>query len=260
MMPRALILLLLLILPAAGCVSSHQPPAVVEPGLPPGGIPELLVLAEASFDPCGPAEAVNRSLAAADAALEREPGHPQASLHAARAAAWLLEFDGGLDQPARRDLAGRGVGYAETLLAADGEAVEAVFLAGALLGLQLETARVPGPVKLRKVHDRFRRAVEIDASHDHGAPLRALGTLLVKAPAWPAGPGDVDEGIELLEQAVTAHPDHPANHFFLGEALLAEGRRDEAAASLCRVIDTCVEAGCEAVCELYAARAEALLR
>jgi hypothetical protein len=258
MMSRALAILLTVLLVGAGCAPVHRPPSTVELDLP-DTVPELLLLAEQSFDRCGPVESVARSLAAAEAVLATEPGHPDGSLHAARAAAWLLEFDDRLDEPARREMAGRGVGYAETLLAAGGEQAEAVFLAGALLGLQLETARVPGPVKLRRVHELFRQAADLDPSYDQGAPLRALGTLLVKAPAWPAGPGDVDEGIELLMRAVDEHTGHPGNHFFLGEALLAEGRREEAAASFRRVIDTCAKAGCEAVCRLYAVKAESLL-
>ncbi len=38
-----------------------------------------------------------------------------------------------LDGPARRELAGRGVGYAETALTAIGERVDTLFFAGALL-------------------------------------------------------------------------------------------------------------------------------
>jgi len=243
----------------AGCGAPHRPPVPPSSGLP-EAIPDLLQLASSSFDPCGPAAAVARSLAAAEAVLVRQPGHSEASLHAARAAAWLLEFDKSLDEPARRELAGRGVGYAETVLSAQGERVDTVFLNGALLGLQLETARVPGPVKLRKVHDFFRRAADLDPSYSEGAPLRALGTLLVKAPSWPAGPGDVEQGIELLRQAVEQHPGHPANHYFLGEALLADGRRDEAAASFQRVLDLCANSTCEAVCGKYAVQAEEILR
>jgi tetratricopeptide (TPR) repeat protein len=235
-----------------------EPVGTVRQALP-EEIPDLLHLAASSFDRCGPVDGVQRSLAAAEAALSRAPGHPEANLHAARAAAWLLEFDDARDEAARRELAGRGVGYAETVLAASGERVETVFLAGALLGLQLEAARVPGPGRLRRVHEYFRRAVDLDPSYDDGAPLRALGTLLVKAPSWPTGPGDAELGIELLSRAVREHPGHPANHYFLGEALQAEGRRGEAAISLQRVLDLCDTYPCSVVCRKYAARARRLL-
>jgi len=153
-------------------------------------------------------------------------------------------------------------GFAETALAANGESVETVFLCGALLGLQLETARVPGPGKVSRVHEYFERAVELDPLFSDGAPLRALGTLLVKAPSWPAGPGDVERGIELLTRAVLEHRDDPANHYYFGEALLADGRRQEAersflyAAHLCR--DSAVP--CTAICAKYARAAREQVR
>lgn len=264
MMGRRLVIPLLLpaIFLGTGCGPARRPAAPVEAVqyVLPDEVPDLLRLASSSFDPCGPVEAVALSLNAAEAVLGKVPDHSEASLHAARAAAWLLEFDGSLDQPARRDLAGRGAGWAETALAAYGERVETVFLCGALLGLQLEAARVPGPGKVGRVHEFFERAAELDPAFNDGAPLRALGTLLVKAPGWPAGPGDVERGIELLRQAVEEHPGHPAGHWFLGEALRTEGQRDEAAACFRHVIDLCTNPTCGAVCGKYAAMAEERLR
>ncbi len=259
MIPRFSILAVaLVLLLSAGCGAPHRPPEPLPTALP-DEIPDLLRLAGSSFNPCGPVDTVALSLAAAEAVVAREPDQPVANLHAARAAAWLLEFDEALDQTARRELAGRGVDYGEAALAATGERVDTVFLAGALLGLQLEVSRAPGPVKLRRVHHYFELAVELDPAYDEGAPLRALGTLLVKAPGWPAGPGDVDEGIELLSRAAREHPGHPANHYFLGEALLADGRREEAATSLQRVLDLCERYPCTVVCGKYAVKARELL-
>jgi len=264
MMGRRLIIpfTLLILLMASACGPARRAPEPLDAGdqALPGTIAELVHEAESSFDRCGPVDAVQRSLAATEVALASVPDHPEASLHAARAAAWLLEFDESLDPAAKRDLAGRGVGYAETALAAGGESVETVFLVGALLGLQLEAARVPlAPGKLGRVHEHFERAVELDPSFSDGAPLRALGTLLVKAPSWPAGPGDVERGVELLTRAVLEHRDDPANHYYLGEALLADGQRDQALASLQRVIDICARYDCDAVCRLYTARVRAIL-
>jgi len=257
-------LILLALLAAPACGPARRAPEPVDLGghALPGTISGLLQVAESSFDYCGPVGTVQRSLAAAETALAKVPDHPEASLHAARAAVWLLEFDESLDKAARRDLAGRGVGFAETALAANGESVETVFLCGALLGLQLETARVPGPGKVSRVHEYFERAVELDPLFSDGAPLRALGTLLVKAPSWPAGPGDVERGIELLTRAVLEHRDDPANHYYFGEALLADGRRQEAersflyAAHLCR--DSAVP--CTAICAKYARAAREQVR
>jgi len=262
MIPRTVTILILLVLLGSGCGAPHRPPEPAQADQPvlPDEIPDLLHLAVSSFNPCGPAEGVALSLTAAEAVLDRQQEHPMANLHAARAAAWLLEFDESLDGAGRRELAGRGVEYAETALATIGERVDTVFLCGALLGLQLESARIPGPGKLGRVHEFFELAVDLDPSYDDGAPLRALGTLLVKAPGWPAGPGDVEMGIELLSRAAWEHPGHPANHYFLGEALFADGQPYEAATSLQRVLDICAKYSCEALCGKYAVKAEEMLR
>ena len=262
MMPRVLSILLVLLVLGAGCAPTHRPPVTVEPDLP-HAVPDLVMLAGQSFDRCGPVDSVARSLAAAEAVLAREPGHPAASLHAARAAAWLLEFDASLDDATRRDLAGRGVGYAETALAANGETVETVLLCGALIGLKLEAARVPLPGKLGRVTDCFERAVELDPGFNDGAPRVALGTLLVKAPDWPAGPGDIERGIELLTRAVLKHRGHPANHYYYGEALLADGQREKAERVFLYVTQLCCggrASRCEAACATYATRARAQVR
>jgi hypothetical protein len=57
---------------------------------------------------------------------------------------------------------------------------------------------------------------------DDGGPLRLLGALYLKAPAWPNGVGDRDKALELLEKAVKEHPGHPLNHLFYAQALWDE--------------------------------------
>ena len=68
------------------------------------------------------------------------------------------------------------------------------------------------------------RLVELDASYERGGGLRILGALYARAPAWPAGVGDLEEGVELLERAAREHPGHPLNHFFLAEAYARSGQ------------------------------------
>jgi len=55
---------------------------------------------------------------------------------------------------------------------------------------------------------------------EDGGPLRVLGILYVRAPAWPLGPGDLDRALELLNRAAEEYPSHPLNHLFLAEALI----------------------------------------
>ena len=69
---------------------------------------------------------------------------------------------------------------------------------------------------------------------DQGGPLRVLGLLYVKAPAWPIGPGDLDVGLDLLKQAATQYPEHPLNHLFYAYALIAAGDTPTARSELDR--------------------------
>lgn len=67
---------------------------------------------------------------------------------------------------------------------------------------------------------------------DNGAPLRLLGAFYLRAPAWPAGPGDLDTALTLLQEAAAKYPDNPYNHLFLAEALAKDGQTEKAWAVL----------------------------
>src|SRR5262249_43191498 len=45
---------------------------------------------------------------------------------------------------------------------------------------------------LPQIAENGEAAVKIDPSYDDFAPLRLLGMVLLKAPSWPQGPGDVE--------------------------------------------------------------------
>jgi hypothetical protein len=77
---------------------------------------------------------------------------------------------------------------------------------------------------------------------DQGGPLRVLGYLYVKAPAWPVGPGDLDAGLDLLKQAAEKYPEHPLNHLFYAEALIEAGDRAAARSELDRTRALCAAA------------------
>jgi tetratricopeptide (TPR) repeat protein len=247
---------------AWGC-GVHFQPGPSYPQMSSADLPDdplaLLSVAHSAYSPYGPAPSVRLSLTAAEKVLDRHPQHELASFYSSRALTWLLEFGEELSPDEAKELAGRGYERARTIVELNGDRVDYVFLAGALLGNYIRHSSVQGAVEIRRVHDYFRRAVDLDPSYDGGAPLRALGTFLVKAPPWPAGVGDVDEGIEILEEAVRLFPGHPANYLYAAEALDAEGRREEATGKYERVIELCKDPRWGAVCETYLSRAKTAL-
>jgi tetratricopeptide (TPR) repeat protein len=238
----------------------HFQPGPTYPQMSTADLPDdplsLLSMAHSSYSPYGPAQAVRLSLSAAEKVLARHPQHELACFYSAQAVTWLLEFGEELSPDEAKELAGRGFERARRIVELNGDRVDYVFLAGALLGNTIRHSSVQGVVEIRRVHDYFRRAVDLDPSYDGGAPLRALGTLLVKAPPWPAGVGDVDEGIEILEEAVLLYPGHPANHLYAAEALDAEGRTQEAIRRYKQVIELCEDPRWGSVCETYLPRAK----
>lgn len=252
----------LAVLLALGCATGPPP----DTGAPTPGedvhsaeVSSLVARSEILFDPNGPVETNQKSLEAAREALAIEPGNGFGSFLAARAASWLLEFDTSFSKSEALALAQEGRAYAEIALAAEGDQVGPIFFAGALLGQELLHGNSPGLVKMRRVEDHFERAVAMDPSYEQGAPLRALGTLLVKAPPWPVGVGEDERGLELLEEGARRFPDHPASHLFLGDAQVATSREEDATGSYEQVVSICQEDRWGTVCEIYAARAKAAL-
>ncbi len=131
------------------------------------------------------------------------------------------------DQEKREKLAAQGVGFAETALANGGEGDGAVhYYLAANLGVAVREHMTLAVGNLGRLESEMKQALALSPDIDDGGPMRLLGALYLKAPAWPNGIGDRDKALELLEKAVKAHPKHPLNHLFYAQALWDEG--DEA--------------------------------
>jgi hypothetical protein len=85
---------------------------------------------------------------------------------------------------------------------------------------------------LEEMRTWARRSIERDPSFQDMAATRMLGTLLALAGQHLDG-GDSEEGLELLESVVEAHPDNPLNHLRLAEAFVALGDAESGYESLC---------------------------
>ena len=126
------------------------------------------------------------------------------------------------DQDKREKLAGEGVGFAEAAISAGGEGDGAVhYYLAANLGLAVREHLTLAMDNLNRLEGEMKKALALSPGLDDGGPMRLLGTLYIKAPAWPKGIGDRDKGLDLLEQAVKKYPGHPLNHLFYAQAILA---------------------------------------
>ncbi|MGO9829854.1 MAG: hypothetical protein ACLPJH_06910 [Myxococcaceae bacterium] len=69
----------------------------------------------------------------------------------------------------------------------------------------------------------LQKANQEDARLDSAGPLRVLALVLLRAPGWPLGPGDVDAGVKAAREAVALFADYAPNQLALSEALLVAG-------------------------------------
>lgn len=128
------------------------------------------------------------------------------------------------NQERREELAIEGVGFAEDALAHGGDGDGAVhYYLAANLGIAIREHIILAMENLNRLEAEMKQALALSPKLDDGGPLRLLGALYLKAPAWPNGIGDRDKALELLAKAVKEHPGHPLNHLFFAQALWGEG-------------------------------------
>jgi tetratricopeptide (TPR) repeat protein len=154
----------------------------------------------------------------------RDPTMLRTSL-GSRLSLYLAERE--TNQEKREKLAAEGVGFAETALAQGGDGDGSVhYYLATNLGLAIREQITLAIGNLSRLEGEMKRAMALSPDIDDGGPLRILGALYLKAPAWPNGIGDLDKALELLEKVVKEHPGHPINHLFYAQALWNE--EDEA--------------------------------
>lgn len=101
----------------------------------------------------------------------------------------------------------------------------------AALGLQARERSSTGHDALPHMVDLLHKAAAADPPVDHGGPHRLLAILLLRAPGWPMGPGDVEAALPEARAAATIAPEYPPNQLAVGEALRKNGHPDEARAA-----------------------------
>jgi len=217
-----------------GCASAlKKPPTVAELG---GGG----VATEASSDQVEAWLGVGeRELAAArsEASVERarqcflnamkaDPSRVEGFFGAARTTAWLIEHDP--DSRRRDELAVEGVQIGQLCLRHHPGVAECTYRLALAVGQQARERPSTANDGLDVMVDLLRQVIAAAPGLDHAGGHRVLALVLLRAPGWPTGPGDPEEGLDQARAAVAAFPDYPPNQLVLGEALLDNGRRTDA--------------------------------
>ncbi len=116
------------------------------------------------------------------------------------------------------------------------------------LALGVQARELPSTARdgLSLMVQHLQRAATLQPGLDHAGPERVLGLVLVRAPAWPTGPGDAEKGLEITRKAAVREPEYAPNWLAVAEAADATGHskaRKEAARTAAELADKAAQAG-----------------
>lgn len=94
-----------------------------------------------------------------------------------------------------------------------------------VLGLTAREHSLEAPSLLKQMLASLAKAEALDATLEHAGPARLTAVVLLRAPPWPLGPGDVEAALAAAQRAVKRDPDYPPNLIALAQA---QGKADGA--------------------------------
>ncbi len=145
-----------------------------------------------------------------------QPSSALAVIGAVQAQTWLAEH---LDvAQARQDKATEAVQTAQWCRRREPVNPDCHYWLAIAVGVQANQRRSTASDGLRVMERELRAAITGNEILDYAGPRRVLAQMLVRAPGWPTGPGDRDEGLEQAQRAVELYPDYPPNLLALAEA------------------------------------------
>jgi tetratricopeptide (TPR) repeat protein len=222
----------------AGCAPAlREPPpvSVLAPGEGGGrSADELVRAADAAWarrvDP-GAAEEAQRLYLDAAAADERRV---DGLLGAMRAMAFRIERE--REPAARARLAERQVQLGQWCGRRAPAEPACDYRLAIALGQQARERSATGKDAMGKMVELLRKATAKAPALDSAGPHRVLALVLLRAPAWPLGPGDPEAAVDEARAAVKLFPESAENQLVLGEALGKNGESDAARAAYERAL------------------------
>jgi hypothetical protein len=194
---------------------------------------------------------VRRLLGAAAAALLLTACHapavrstaPAASMSVEQLAAAVAEdarlSDAESDAKIRERLAADAGRDAQACLERAPQAAACLYYHAIALGLEARAHPLRAGEALKSMLDALAGAEAADAGIDEAGPARVKALVLIKAPAWPLGPGDAETGLASARAAVALKPQYPPNVLALAEALAKTGDTRGAREAYARARELC---------------------
>jgi tetratricopeptide (TPR) repeat protein len=228
-----------MLIAAAGCTAALKEPPPIS-ALAPGGATSasahaLLTEAEAQYAKRPDAAAVRKAdglcLEAAQADAEDVAG----LICSIRAKAWLVEHAHGSGD--RIDLAVSAVQVGQWCLRRAPDSGACRYWLAVALGMQAREKPRTADDAIGRILKLLREASAANPELDEAGPERILALVLMRAPGWPLGPGDVDAALVWAQKAVELKPGYPPNQLALGEALAKVARQPQAREAYTRALE-----------------------
>jgi hypothetical protein len=127
------------------------------------------------------------------------------------------------DSTTRNQLAADALRDAQACLERAPQEAACLYSRAIALGLQARAHPLQANDALKSMLEALGAAEAADAEYDQAGPARVKALVLIKAPAWPLGPGDAEEGLASARRAAALRPQYPPNVLALAEALAKSG-------------------------------------
>jgi tetratricopeptide (TPR) repeat protein len=177
---------------------------------------------------------------AADAWVQRVKANPkdfESQWKLAKALYWLGGH--GPEANRRADLEA-GITAADAAIALDPKRPEGYFWKAANMGALAESFGMGQGIKYRKpIREALETVLKIDPKFQAGSADRALGRWYYKVPGLFGGSDE--KAVQHLRKSIEYDPNSTASHFFLAEALLDMGKKDDARSALQKVLDAPID-------------------
>jgi hypothetical protein len=142
---------------------------------------------------------------------------------AAAVAADAKRSDAETDSKIRAELAAEASGAAQACLAREPQAAACLYGSAVASGLEARAHPTRAGELLAAMLGSLARAEAADPNYDQAGPARVRALVLIRAPGWPLGPGDVEAGLIAARRAAILRPQYPPNLLALAEALAKTG-------------------------------------
>jgi tetratricopeptide (TPR) repeat protein len=218
---------------ALSCAPALREPAALPPpsGAAPGAsAAELLRRGDAAWGRRGePGQAEEAQKLYEDAAAT-DPAGVDGLLGALRAAAYRIERAPKGD--ARAQLSAHALQLGQHCERRAPSSAECKYRLAIALGQNARDRTSTAKDALDRMVKLLREVVAAEPRLDRAGPHRVLSLVLLRAPAWPLGPGDPEQALREADAAAKLFPDEAENQLALGEALAANDRAADARAAL----------------------------